>query len=61
MDVDGLELMKCDSDWTIRYEVALRAESCLLTEMLGDSDEAVREVARQRCIARRIEHQKPLS
>jgi hypothetical protein len=61
MDVDDLELMKCGSDWTVRYEVALRAKPVLLAEMLSDSDEAVREVAQQRCIARLIEEQKHVS
>jgi hypothetical protein len=58
MDIDDLEIMKCDSDWTVRYEVALRAEPALLAEMLSDSDEELRGVVQQRSIARLIEEQK---
>jgi hypothetical protein len=48
MDIDDLELMKHDKDWTVRYEIALRAGPALLAELVNDTDEAVREVALQR-------------
>jgi hypothetical protein len=48
MDIDDLELMSRDDDWTVRYEVAMRANPELLEHLLLDSDDEVRAVAEQR-------------
>ncbi|MGR9014101.1 MAG: 4Fe4S-binding leucine-rich repeat protein, partial [Gammaproteobacteria bacterium] len=47
IDADDLTLMVKDTDWTVRYEVALRAPPALLEKMLDDVDEEVRQTARQ--------------
>jgi len=46
-----LEMISKDSDWTVRYEVALRAKPDLLRQMLDDAEEEVRLAARQRWTA----------
>jgi hypothetical protein len=48
MEIDDLIMMSQDVDWTVRYEVALRANSALLEKLLNDSDEEVRDIAQQR-------------
>lgn len=48
MDADDLEMMSKDCDWTVRYEVALRATPDLLQQMLDDVEEEVRLAAQQR-------------
>lgn len=48
IDVDELGLLADDADWTVRYEVALRALPDLLQQLQHDAEEDVRMVAQQR-------------
>jgi hypothetical protein len=56
MEIDDLVMMSQDVDWTVRYEVALRANSALLEKLLNDSDEEVRDIAQQRLAVAAMEN-----
>lgn len=48
MEIEDLALLSRDPDWTVRYEVAIRAEDDLLAQLAEDPDPEVSQIARDR-------------